>query len=588
MSSHKTETARDLFWKALNSFSTMPGALEPLPILESAASEWRNAGRYFSAGYAMSRAAIVAWGEWERALGYINKASLDFQNCIETTSSPSFERLAALAKWAGILRPLTWLSADASVKQVSRQLSNDLAQQLLKDYRDSSHAENFLVKGFILTTDLEERWEPSFPMFEVFDGRESWTGNTVAITLPSAFHVFVRLADYENAQAVIEYCPNAFSSPGLIGWMYAVQGFLRPDEAPEKFAASANVFASDSHPSTMDKLVEQGGSWSSINTDLWARYFNSRSSLALTIREPERAKELIQMAASFLAGTESGWEDESVSLYRGLVRLLAWLVRGEQTLKAEEAREIFSREARFFRSVENPDVVQFVSLLTEAFEGFQTNPKLEITTGRLSKALEALARIPLISAEVTNALYPTIGESAYDASLGPVRTWVHRALESIKDEIQLQKIILRLAQSSIPAYAQRRHGPIEYGKDVVVLFEKDRRRTLTMYQVKCGDIIKPKWGAIQSELEEGFLVPLSNLHIPGEVDSREVVLVCNGHANPFVEPVMDNWFKEQKRAFGRDYLFMHLDGLVKWIVEGRLVNELEAVLSELAIEFPPR
>jgi hypothetical protein len=49
---------------------------------------------------------------------------------------------------------------------------------------------------------------------------------------------------------------------------------------------------------------------------------------------------------------------------------------------------------------------------------------------------------------------------------------------------------------------------------------------------------------------------------------------------------MDNWFKEQKRAHGRDYSFMHLDGLVKWIVEGKLVNEFEAVLRELAIDFP--
>ena len=586
MSSHKIERARDLFWKVLNSFSTMPGDVESLQILELAASEWRTAGRHFSAGYAMSRAATVVCEERERMQGYINEAFQDFQKCIETAPLYSFERITALAKWIILLRQRTWHSADAGSKQVLRQLSSDLAQQLVEGYRSSSHAENFLVKGFTLTTDLEERWEPSFPNYEVFDGQETWMGNSITLTLPSAFQVLIRLADYEGAQAVIECCPSAFSSPGLQGWMYAVQGFLRPNEAPEKFAEAANVFASDTHPSTMEKVMERGGTWSSINTDLWARYFNSRAMLAMTIREPERAKELIKMAASTLEGTESGWVDESVSLYRGLVRLLAWFVGGEQILNAEETREIFSREIRFFHNIENPDVVQFVYLLTEAFEGLQTTPRLEITSGRLSKALEALARIPLVGAEITNALHPSIGKSALDTFLGPIRTGIHRALESIKDEIQLQKIILRLTQSSIPAYAQRRHGPIEYGKDVVVLIEKEGRQILKMYQVKCGDIIKPKWGAIRSELEEAFLVPLSNLHISGEVDSREVILVCNGHANPFVEPVMENWFKEEKRAHGRDYSFMHLDGLVKWIVEGKLVNEFEAVLRELAIDFP--
>jgi hypothetical protein len=453
----------------------------------------------------------------------------------------------------------------------------------LRDYVDSSHAENFLVRGVILTTDLEEKWEPSFPKFEVPYGLEGWGKNVVTINLPSAFHLFIRLGDYKNAHAVIERCPQAFSTPGLKGWMYAVQGFLSPDEAPEKFAKAANVFAEDSHPYTDEELMERGGYWTSMNIHLWARYFNSRSALASIIREPNLAKELIRKATSLLEGTESGWIDESVSLYRGLIRILDWSVRDERILSAEQAREMFSQEIRFLRCTENPDVVRFVSYLVEAFEGFQTNPAREIASGRLSKALDALARIPLIGAEIASSLLPTIGNSAWEISLGPVQTRVHRVLEGIKDEIQLQKIILRLAQSSVPAYAQLRPGPIEFGKDVVVLFELEGRRVLKMYQVKCGDITKPKWRDAQSELEEAFLVPLSNLHIPGEVDPREVVLVCNGHANPYVEPVMENWFLAQKQAYGRVYTFMHLDHLVKWVIEGRLINELDVVLRELGL-----
>ena len=68
------------------------------------------------------------------------------------------------------------------------------------------------------------------------------------------------------------------------------------------------------------------------------------------------------------------------------------------------------------------------------------------------------------------------------------------------------------------------------------------------------------------------------------MDSREGILVCNGHANPYVEPVMHGWFAEQERVYGRRFGFVHLDGLVTWITNERLVNVLRAALDELGIE----
>jgi hypothetical protein len=113
--------------------------------------------------------------------------------------------------------------------------------------------------------------------------------------------------------------------------------------------------------------------------------------------------------------------------------------------------------------------IQFLTLAAEAFEGFKTNPELEITTGRLSKAFEALERIPLFGPEIASAVKPPIGENLFKISLGPFRTWIYSTLEIIKDEGKLQKIILRLVQSSLPLYAQIVHGPMEYGRDIVVL-----------------------------------------------------------------------------------------------------------------------
>ena len=46
---------------------------------------------------------------------------------------------------------------------------------------------------------------------------------------------------------------------------------------------------------------------------------------------------------------------------------------------------------------------------------------------------------------------------------------------------------------------------------------------------------------------------------------------------------MEGWFKEQREQHARQIEFMHLDALVDWIAEHRLVNELRVALQEQGI-----
>ena len=116
---------------------------------------------------------------------------------------------------------------------------------------------------------------------------------------------------------------------------------------------------------------------------------------------------------------------------------------------------------------------------------------------------------------------------------------MHRNLQSITDEAQLRAILLRLLQAALPLYAQVRHGPIEYGKDLVALVQEDGQIVLYLYQGKCGDIDKRKWRESKKELEEMFLVPLPSLQLPATPTRTAAALLCNGHANAYVEPVME-------------------------------------------------
>jgi hypothetical protein len=584
-------TARQLFWQATaKSFHDASGAREAAESFKSAAALWREAGNYFSAGYAMSKAVMASWGSEydDKDLEDLVSAELqDFGRCVETSPAGSPESLSALSKWLLDLRRILPLTGVDSIhlKRAMSDLGAELAQRLVNHGADSPNAEHYLVRGHVLVTDLEGNWEASFPPGEVQWGAEMWGNGLIMLTVPAAFSLFISGADYQGANAIIERCPEAFTTPDLRGWKAAVQGFLNPQEAPERFHEAAAAFAEDKRPSDDEEIRQRGGHWSSFNIDVQSKYFRAKAALATAARDPHSLKEHLMAAASHCGEIDTVWFDGHIARFSILIRTLARLISDDATLTPEQAREQFLTAVTISgQDPEDVPTLHFLELSAAAMEGFMNDPAGELATGRLGAALDALARIPIIDSEVVALAAPAIQNRALEEVLGPHRTWIHRTLESIRDENRhLQKIVLRLAQASLPSYAQIRQGPLEYGKDVVALVGKDGKLVLRMYQVKCGDINMPKWREARNELEEAFLVPFSNFQMPQEPDALEAILICNGHALPHVEPVMKGWFEEQERAYGREIEFMHLDAVVNWIVRERLINEFKAALSEVGV-----
>ena len=174
-------------------------------------------------------------------------------------------------------------------------LWEELAQHLVTHYADSEHAISYLAKGFKLKTDLRGVWEVEFPEYEIDYGIENFGRGLALMNLPSAFHLFILLSDYGGAQAVINRCAHWFVTPGLGGWKAAIHGFLVPTDAPESFIEAADSFAQDM-PLSHDEIIKNQRSWSSINIDLWAKYFRARSMIATAVREPARIQELLKTA----------------------------------------------------------------------------------------------------------------------------------------------------------------------------------------------------------------------------------------------------------------------------------------------------
>jgi hypothetical protein len=356
---------------------------------------------------------------------------------------------------------------------------------------------------------------------------------------------------------------------------------MNPAEAVDFYDEAAEAFGSDANPGTTEELFQKGGSWSGINQQLWAKYFRARARLVESIRKPENVKELLAKSAELLTGTESGWHSGEVSRFHVLVKVLAKLVSDPLAFSADEARRQYQFEIRMsHQTEEDRSALTFISEAANGFRGFANDPQSELTRNRLGIALDALAEVPTIGPEVADAVRPEIGKSAHRIMLGPIHTWMHRSLEGIKNEASFRQLLLRLLQAGLPLYVQVRHGPIEYGKDIVALVELENAVVLRHYQVKVGDIDKKKWRESKDEIEEMFLVPMNSLQLPVAPERTEGILVTNGHANPYVEPVIHGWFQEQRERFGRSLEFIHLDGLVDWIVEHRLTNELRAALQE--------
>jgi hypothetical protein len=561
-----------------------PGDHAAYQRMTSLADEYRSDGNLLCAGLAYERACHAAWGDPPRMQPAIASAMECYLQVSKDQDHCSDESLAALVKaikvtWQSYL----WRDREEELRRLTPVLSDDLAQRLVSCFAESDNAESYLVRGASLRIGADGAVTSEFTTYEVDMGAEQgsppdgWT-----VFLPSAFRLFLEQADYTVARQIAEKHADAFTTPALRGWRAAVLGFTNPDDAVRCFRDASAEFAQD----LAETLPRPDGAtfWSGINSQLWAPYFAARASVAEIRSSPQRVTELISAAVASCPFRDIGWGHAGATAFAVLIASLnELLTTGDSSGVRRIQSEFASRFAGLDRTPDAELVERFITLAANSFEGFRTDPVGELASGRLRDALELLKKIPLLDSGIAEAVTPALSKQAFTELLGGQRTWIYRTLESIKDERTLQKIILRLLQSALPTYAQILHGPLEYGKDIVAAFQSDDDVVLRMYQLKAGDITTSNWDDAKSELEKMFLVPLSDFQLPAQPTRTEGVLLCNGHCNPYVEPVVKGWFAEQQRVHGWVMSFKHLDHLVSGISANRLISELRSALHECGV-----
>jgi hypothetical protein len=428
---------------------------ETVERLRAIATGWREASQHFYAGYVLHEAVHFAWGDGQAVDVCVSDAIGEFETAVRRTAVTDLEGIAALRMWTSELG-MNYLGVDPlAVRDAVRALNEELAQRLLAlaaETEEERARAGLLVRGFRLATEYRGRWDPEFVESEIDSGVIQYSVGSLVLNISSAFHIFVRGGDYLAADSIVQTCPEAFTSYGLRGWRAAVAGFLHPEQAVDRFTEAADEFARDTYD---EEMATQSGNWSSINIDLWAKYFRARAAVAEIVRTPERATELLRSASAALTGTESGWVNPQVTCFRIVVNSLDQIFDGDIDVATAQAKETLLRNARFSGFDEDDRLaVEFLDAAAKAFTEVQLAPATAMVSGRLPAALEALGRITLIGNEVASAIRPAVGQRAHTQLLGQERTWIYRTIESIKDEASFS--VFSCASCKVSCLSMRR------------------------------------------------------------------------------------------------------------------------------------
>jgi hypothetical protein len=128
------------------------------------------------------------------------------------------------------------------------------------------------------------------------------------------------------------------------------------------------------------------------------------------------------------------------------------------------------------------------------------------------------------------------------------------------------------------------YGPFERGHDIVAMLSLDGRYLLRLYQIKTGDISLSTWREARAAMEESMRSIMEDIPKSSGARVQKVgTLILDGHVHEDVQPEVETWLVNERRAYGHEVDVMFLDGLVDWIVAERLTNDLRAALRELGI-----
>lgn len=553
------------FWEASAKSWSRDGD-HSAPIAE-AGRQWIGRGCWLAGIIAMEHAIDAAWGQSpEGTVDSFAADALDAALTLERKGDPgSPEVILGLHVAQLVTGRMTPTGQFSDRRNIGKELALAQAEHL-KFAAERDHAGHYLVLGTVMAYRLAGPLEVWFPP-DVIDpgGLYGWRAPIVHFQVAGAFHTLIAAEDYEGALRIATTHADLFTTPTLKGWRHAAAGMVSPGAARTEFTAAADIFAADTH----DAPRPEGRGWSGANSQLWAPYFRARALLVEMADRPEHAIELLKQAADTLEPTRSGFFSVEVQRLRVLVGALADLLTdGDCSMESVE-KDLSLGAAISGSDPEDGIIWHFLQLVRAGLAGYRDAPEKAVFAAHLATAAVLLNQLPLLAGGPASTLQRQIGIKAVQQVAPAPRTWIQRTLEGVEDERKLHRLLLELFREQFPLFSHILHGPVEYGKDLVVVRREGERAVLRMYQAKVGSVTLKSWPGIAAQLEMMFQVPFTPAGLAGPIDERIGVLVITGHVDPHANPVVGGWIEQQRRAHGRTYEVLDIDGLASMVVERR-------------------
>ncbi len=576
--------AGNMFWENCDSiFSNAYPDAKTISNICKAAQLWRNDGHYILSGLATSFATIASkkfglmfspqWPAWS------NQSVSDYNNCLKGNKYDVCVHILSLFKIHQELIRFNGTSPDESLDTSRNNFSvlTKLAELQIDKFINHEYASKILLEGFRIEGNGLGNWNISInddiSTYNHYDSQK----NIFSFFVEPAFEILIATGDYIGAHNISKYFPDSFEDSKLKGWRSAVQAFVNQKETHTLFFEASNYFAQD-EPS-INRIARGMGEFAHKMS--WAPHFHMRGLIALAIHEPSKFEIYFNEAAK-IASTPKPISVPSIERYDYLIKTLAGIMEEFDIRSNSDACERFRYKFMLKKEIYDPIILEFIDNSINGLNELQDNRKTGLS--KIGKALYSLDRLPLLGDTDREAFGSFLDKKTISILDGETNNWIYEKISSIKNEDIFRKILLRLFQNQIPQYAQIRHGPIEFGKDLAVFIEENSLNILRMYQVKCGDINKQDWKYnCRPQLEEMFQIPMSDFQHPTPIHNSVGILIWNGHFNPYIEDIAKNWKKEQLDVLNRKYEFMNLDSIVNYIIDMRLVNSLRASLAEFNV-----
>jgi hypothetical protein len=399
-----------------------------------------------------------------------------------------------------------------------------------------------------------------------------------------AFELLIEAGDYRGAWNICEKYSTFIDSPKLKGWYSAVNGFVDTRQAHKWFDKAADWFNKDDLKKNIKRYTNSEVGLVSfdmgdiLKSETWELHFRSRSLLALVALNPDKAIEYILKASQFAKKLKPVSVTE-VKRFDFLLNSLAELFEEEQDIDLSKAHREFLSVTQWREEYYDAMILKFIDDSFSGLELLKNDRRKGLA--KIRRAISILERLPILGGRSEEAFEIALDISTIKMIEGQANNWIYRKLSNIEYEDPLRRLLLRLFQNQIPHYAQIRHGPFEYGKDIAVVVSEEEINTLRLYQVKCKDISSKDWyNTCRPQLEQIFQIPIPEFQIPVPIHRRVGILIWNGHINPHIEKITESWKSEQLLTHNREYQFMNLDDIINYIMDNRLVSSLREALDE--------